>query len=191
MLPDGRTLGMALETLSPPAGNLSPWMAEPLPNNHAMVNYFAHGAPGAPTVAYEFEVDLAAKSVTGRNAAAKAILAGKAVTPPVPPKAKPVKVKAKAKPAAPKAKPEDSLDSLLGGPPDRSASPAEAAPGDAAPAADEAVPGLEEPAAEEPVKKPTAAKRADKAAAKAAPAKKSGGKGKAADEALLDDLLKE
>ncbi len=172
-LPDGRTLGSALESLSPPKGNLPPWMAEPMPNGHAVVNYFAHGAPGSPTVAYEFEVDPSANSVTGRNTAAKAVLAGKASPPPAPPRNKPVKVKpkspAKTKPAS-VAKPEESLDSLLGG--DASGENA----GPALPAAAAA--------------KPAAAKRAAKTSTKKTP---TGGKasGKAADEALLDDLLKE
>ncbi len=116
-LPDGRRLGQALETLSPPIGNLSPWMAEPLTGDRLSVNYFAHGGgSGAPTVAYQFEVALGAKTVAGRNPAAKAVIAGKAAPPPAPPKAKQVKIvpkakKAKAAPAKPK---EENLDSLLG-----------------------------------------------------------------------------
>jgi ABC-type transporter Mla subunit MlaD len=157
-LPDGRRLGQVLETLSPPIGNLSPWMAEPLADNRVSVNYFAHGGgSGAPTVAYEFEADIGAqKTIVGRNPAAKAVLAGKAVPPPAPPKAKRIalKPKAKAKPA------EENLDSLL-------ATDSAAAPEEAAPA------------------KPPVAKRAAKAATQPAPT------GKAADEALLDDILKE
>ncbi|HEX4046514.1 MAG TPA: hypothetical protein VH309_01695, partial [Elusimicrobiota bacterium] len=191
-LPDGRRLGQALETLSPPIGNLSPWMAEPLMNDRVSVNYFAQGgASGAPTVAYEFEVDLAAKTVAGRNPAAKAVLAGKASPPPAPPKAKRVRIRPKAKHKAPKPKPkEENLDSLLG----TDASPAPAAgttlagpaaagrAGDGSPIDDAAAPG-DEPAKPAAAAKPTAAKRA---AAKAA---SSGGK--AADETLLDDVLKE
>jgi hypothetical protein len=214
-LPDGRTLGGALETLSPPSGNLSPWMAEPLADKRLSVNYFAHGTPGAPTVAYEFEVDLAAKTVAGRNAAAKAVIAGKATPPPAPPKAKPVKVKAKSKnpskvsanapggaTAFPAAKPAEakaeSLDSLLGdAPPVPQAKPMRAAPAKkAAPAADAPAPANEDPTvsddADAPPAKPTAAKRAAKASAKTAPADASAPSGgKAADEALLDDMLKE
>ncbi|MFI5362735.1 MAG: hypothetical protein ACHQ49_12250 [Elusimicrobiota bacterium] len=174
-LPDGRRLGFALETLSPPIGNLSPWMAEPLAGDRVSVNYFAHGgASGAPTVAYEFEVDLAAKTVAGRNPAAKAVIAGKAAPPPAPPKAKHVRIKPRAKAKIPKAKPAaDSLDSLLGG--DSTPAPkAEAAP---APA----------PAAAPAPAKPKTANRAAKAAAGSAPADA----GKADDEALLDDILKE
>ena len=167
-LPDGRKLGHVLETLSPPIGNLSPWMAEPLTNDRVSVNYFAHGGgAGAPTVAYEFEVDLGAKAVVGRNPAAKAVIAGKAAAPPSPPKAKRVTLKPKAK--APKAKPkpkEENLDSLLGT--DSPAASPEEAP--AKPA------------------KPTPAKRAAKASAQSAPAATTE---KAADEALLDDILKE
>lgn len=201
-LADGRTLGSVLEAVSPPSGNLSPWMAEPLPNDRALVNYFAHGAAGAPTVAYEFEVDLAAKTVAGRNAAAKAALAGKAAPPPPPAKPRKVKVTAKAKPKPAAPKPEDNLDSILGAEAgDKSPAPiaAPAAPrpkaepkiGDApedAPSLDKAPPSAPEaPAEEAPAPaKPTAAKRAAKAAGKQPAAK-----GKAADEALLDDLLKE
>lgn len=174
----GGTLGQALETLSPANGNLSPWMAEPLSSGRVQVNYFARGsAPGSPTVAYEFEVDLTAHSVVGRNAAAKSVIAGKAAPPPAPKKPKAVKVKAK--PAAP-AQPmqEESLDSLLG------------APG-SAPAAQPTEPAVkpEDPepeAAPKPVKN-THAKRAAKAAPKAA----QEGDGKAEDASLLDDLLKE
>lgn len=196
-LADGRTLGSALETASPPAGNLSPWMAETLPNNRAMVNYFAHGSPGTPTVAYEFEVDLANRGVTGRNAAAKAALAGKAVRPPAPPKPKKVVVKVKAKPAPPKAKPRDSLDSILGSgydekPASPLAAPSRKAASDDAPSLDGDAPSLDDDAPSlsvKPAKAPTA-KRAAKAAAK--PQRKlSPAEGKAADEALLDDLLKE
>ncbi|MBI3566397.1 MAG: hypothetical protein HY079_14475, partial [Elusimicrobia bacterium] len=190
LLPDGRTLGQALETLSPPVGNLPPWMAEPLPTGRAVVNYFAHGAPGSPTVAYEFEVDPAAKAVVGRNAAAKAVLAGKAAPPPAPPKPKAVKVKAKkaaAKPApAPKA--EESLDSLLGEPGEKPEAKPAAAPKAAVEPADDAPVAPGEEAA--PAPKPTAAKRAAKA--KPAPAKPAAkAPTKADDEALLDDLLKE
>ena len=160
-LPDGRRLGQVLEALSPPVGNLSPWMAEPLTDNRVSVNYFAHGGgSGAPTVAYEFEADIGAeKGVVGRNPAAKAVLAGKAVPPPAPPKPKRIALKPKAKAA--KAKPaEENLDSLLAT--------------DSAAASEEAAPA-----------KPPVAKRAARASAKPAQA------GKAADEALLDDILKE
>ena len=95
-LPDGRKLGQVLELLSPPIGNLSPWMAEPLADSRVSVNYFARGGgSGAPTVAYEFEVDLGAKTVAGRNPAAKAVIAGQAAPPPAPPKAKRVSFKSK------------------------------------------------------------------------------------------------
>ncbi|MDE2511705.1 MAG: hypothetical protein KGL74_11340, partial [Elusimicrobia bacterium] len=173
-LPDGRSLGQALETLSPPNGNLSPWMAELLPNDRAMVNYFAHGGPGAPTVAYEFEVDLAAKSVTGRNAAAKAVLAGKAVEPPAPPKPRKITVKPKAKAKAkPAPKPAENLDSLLGS--DSPEDPEEASPAPApatSKTASAVAPNLDEPSGDAPQEKspakppkPTAAKRAAKASA--------------------------
>ncbi|MEK7384462.1 MAG: hypothetical protein AAB262_14400 [Elusimicrobiota bacterium] len=100
ILKNGNTLGQALQTLSPSNGNLSPWMAEPLSSGRVQVNYFARGsAPGSPTVAYEFDIDLTAKSLAGRNAAAKAVIAGKAAPPPAPKKAKPVKVKAKSEPS--------------------------------------------------------------------------------------------
>lgn len=164
-LKSGATLGQTLETLSPSSGNLSPWMAEPLSSGRVQVNYFARGsAPWSPTVAYEFEVDLAAKIVSGRNAAAKAAIAGKAAPPPAPKKAKPVKVKAKAAPETPP-KPEESLDSLLGEP-------------GAAPTPPESV---------KPTKQPTHAKRA----AKAAPKAEKESEDKAEDASLLDDLLKE
>lgn len=166
-LSGGRTLERALEDLAPSAGNLSPWMADPLAGSRVQVNYFARSsAPGAPTIAYEFEVDLEGQTLIGRNAAAKSVLTGKAAPPPAPPKAKPVKVKPKA--PVKRAPEEDSLDSLLGG---------EAA-SDAAPApADETLD--EEPA--RPAR-PSPARRAAKAKAAEAPA---------ADETLLDDLLKE
>ena len=161
-LKDGRSISTLLETLAPAGGNLSPWMAEPLSDGRVQVNYFARSAAlGAPTVAYEFEADLAAKRVTGRNAAAKAVLAGKAAAPPAPPKPKPVRVKAKT--AAPPPTQAESLDSLLGEP---SMAP-QGSPAD----------GSAKPA------NPSPAKRAAKAGSKS--------KSKAADEALLDDLLKE
>jgi hypothetical protein len=185
-LSDGRTVGQALDTLSPPSGNLPPWMAEPLANNRATVNYYAHGAPGSPTVAYEFEVDLASKTVVGRNAAAKSVLANKTEAPPPPPPAKVVKIQpkkkpAKAKPAAVKpASKEQTLDSLLGA--DDAPREAHPMPGMAASGGDEAAAPAVKPA------KKKAAQRAAKAAAKAADAKPAS---KASDEALLDDLLKD
>ena len=190
-LPDGRKLGQALETLSPPIGNLSPWMAEPLTGDRVSVNYFAHGgASGAPTVAYEFEVDLGAKTVAGRNPAAKAVIAGKAAAPPAPPKAKRVKLKPKTK--APKAKPKEDLDSLLGADSSAAMPAVPAAEPAAAPAAatsDAPEDGLSAPGEEAPKPaKPTTAKRAAKASAKSAPAATGE---KAADETLLDDILKE
>jgi hypothetical protein len=196
-LPDGRSLGMALETLSPPSGNLSPWMAEPLPNGRALVNYFAHGAAGAPTLAYEFEVDLAARSVAGRNAAAKAVLTGKAAAPPAPAKAKPVKVKTKAKKkAAAESKPfvplpgDDGSAGAVPMPAPVTATPLPGAPAAASPDAPDDTPaGPATAPAAEPAKpaKRTAAKRAAKASAAAKPKAAD----KAADEALLDDVLKE
>lgn len=172
---NGSTLGQVLETLSPSNGNLSPWMAEPLSSGRVQVNYFARGsAPGSPTVAYEFEVDLTAKNVSGRNTAAKAVIAGKAVPPPAPKKPKSVKVKAK--PAAPK--PEESLDSLLGEP---GAAPT-SAPAPAPEAKEETPPEAPAEPAAKPAK-PQRAKRAAKAAKEA--------EGSAEDASLLDDLLKE
>ena len=110
-LPDGRKLGQVLELLSPPIGNLSPWMAEPLADSRVSVNYFARGGgAGAPTVAYEFEVDLGAKTVAGRNPAAKAVIAGHAAAPPAPPKTKRVALKSRRKRGAraPKASPDSA-----------------------------------------------------------------------------------
>jgi hypothetical protein len=174
-LDDGRTLGDALETLSPPTGNLSPWMAEPQPSGIVLVNYFAHGAPGAPTVAYEFEVGMDGKTVAARNAAAKAVLTGKAIEPPAPPtRPAHVKVKPKHKTAAkakPAAAPTESLDNLLGAP---GAGASAAAPGDSAAAAGATTDAQETPA-------PAAPKPAAKPAA-GSPAPKQDS---------LDDLLKE
>lgn len=166
-LPGERTLERALEDLAPSAGNLSPWMADPLAGSRVQVNYFARSsAPGAPTIAYEFEVDLEGKTLVGRNAAAKSVLTGKAAAPPAPPKPKPVKVKPK--PPVKKAPEEDTLDSMLGG--DEPAGEAAAEP----PAEEQARPS-----------RPSPARRAAKAKGKA-PAGEA-----PADETLLDDLLKE
>lgn len=180
-LPGDRTLERALEDLAPSAGNLSPWMADPLAGSRVQVNYFARSsAPGAPTIAYEFEVDLDGKTLIGRNAAAKSVLTGKAAAPPAPPKPKPVKVKPKA--PVKKAPEEDTLDSMLGDEPPKGGTTLTDT-GDAAPAE----PSLEEPA-EAPAKpaRPSPAKRAAKAKGGKAPADAA-----PADETLLDDLLKE
>lgn len=178
-LPGDRTLERALEDLAPSAGNLSPWMADPLAANRVQVNYFARSsAPGAPTIAYEFEVDLDGKTLVGRNAAAKSILTGKAAAPPAPPKPKRVKVKAKA-PAVKKAPEEATLDSMLGGDPAKAGGSTMTDTGDAPP----------DKAALEPSDRPARAnpaRRAAKAKGGKAPAK-----GQPADETLLDDLLKE
>lgn len=181
-LTGGRTLERALEDLAPSAGNLSPWMADPLMGARMQVNYFARSsAPGAPTIAYEFEVDLDEKTLVGRNAAAKSVLTGKAAAPPAPPKAKPVKVKPK--PAVKKSPEEDSLDSMLGDGRSTAASD-KTAPSAAggttltdsgdAPPLDEDAP---KPARAKPGRRPAKAKAAKKE--------------EPADEALLDDLLKE
>ena len=180
-LPGERTLERALEDLAPSAGNLSPWMADPLAGSRVQVNYFARSsAPGAPTIAYEFEVDLDGKTLIGRNAAAKSVLTGKAAAPPAPPKPKAVKVKPKA--PVKKAPEEDTLDSMLGDEPPKGGTTLTDT-GDAAPAE----PSLEEPG-EAPAKpaRPSPAKRASKAKAGKAPADDA-----PADETLLDDLLKE
>jgi len=195
-LKSGVSLGQTLQTLSPSNGNLSPWMAEPLSTGRVQVNYFARGSgAGSPTVAYEFEVDLVNKNLIGRNAAAKAVIAGKTLTPPAPPKPKPVKVKAKP-PVQEKPKVEESLDSLLDGPPAPAVKPEPHKP--AAPA-EKKEPTPEAKKAEEnatletllsPAEPPTARPSHAKRAAKAA----KGGKkpeGKAEDASLLDDLLKE
>lgn len=175
-MPDGRTLERTLEALAPSAGNLSPWMADPLMGSRMQVNYFARSsAPGAPTIAYEFEVDLEGRTLVGRNAAAKSVLTGKAAAPPAPPKAKPVKVKPKPVKKAPE---EDTLDSLLGDGPSEGTTMTDS--GDAPVSGEE----LAEPGEDEP--KPARAKPGRRAAkAQAAP------KEEPADEALLDDLLKE
>lgn len=174
-LAGGRTLERALEDLAPSAGNLSPWMADPVAGGRIRVNYYARStAPGAPTIAYEFEVDLEGKTLVGRNSAAKSVLTGKAAAPPAPPKPKPVRVKPKAPEV--KAPPEDSLDSLLGDAPAKGEGTTLTDTGDA--------PANEEAAEPRPARaKP--ARRADKA---------KGGKAKKAtpaDEKLLDDLLME
>ncbi len=180
-LSGNRTLERVLENLAPPTGNLSPWMADPLTGNRVQVNYFARSsAPGAPTIAYEFEVDLDGRTLVGRNAAAKSVLTGKAVAPPAPPKPKPVKVKPKADAAKPVE--EDTLDSMLGD----------------APAKASQLPGygsgstLTDSGDAPPVAAPAPAARAKPARRGA---KTKGGKAPApeqpADETLLDDLLKE
>ncbi|PIR19469.1 MAG: hypothetical protein COV48_01825, partial [Elusimicrobia bacterium CG11_big_fil_rev_8_21_14_0_20_64_6] len=167
VLHDNRTLEAALEKLAPPTGNLSPWMADPLIGGRVQVNYFAHSsAPGAPTIAYEFEVDLDGNTLVGRNAAAKSVLSGKAATPPKPPKPKPVRVKPK---VVQKAAPEDSLDTLLDPSGDDSAMDAP----------------IETPAAQEKPRRAPAARRAAKTRSQTPPADAP------PDETLLDDLLKE
>ncbi|MBI3289608.1 MAG: hypothetical protein HYZ74_08845, partial [Elusimicrobia bacterium] len=174
-LSGGRTLGAALETIAPASGNLSPWMAETLAGGRVQVNYFARSsAPGAPTIAYEFEVDLEVKTLVGRNAAAKSVLTGKAAAPPAPPKAKPVKVKPKV-PAAKELDAEEStLDSMLGEPaPEAKPAPAPEVKAASAP--------------EGKPRRPSPARRAAKAAA----ANPDTAQGKATDESLLDDLLQE
>jgi hypothetical protein len=173
-LAGGRALERALEDLAPSAGNLSPWMADPLAGSRIQVNYFARSsAPGAPTIAYEFEVDLDGKTLVGRNAAAKSVLTGKAAAPPAPPKPKPVKVKPKAVMKAPE---EDTLDSMLGDAPAKGEGTTLTDTGDAP---------EDEPTAEPRPARAKPARRADKA---------NGGKAEKvppADESLLDDLLKE
>ena len=187
-LPTGRTLGQTLETMAPPTGNLPPWMAELLTNGRYVVTFFARGAPGTPTVAFEFEVDPGAGTVIGRNSAAKSVLLG---TPPKPPVAKvkpPVKVKNKRRPATKKATQpvpdqEESLDSLLGSvgvPTEQVNLEAERSAADPVKVAPQSKPA-----------KHSAAKRAAKAAAKTPTPPPSPAPKKGSDEALLDDLLKE
>ncbi len=158
------------------------------------VNYFARSsAPGAPTIAYEFEVDLDGKTLVGRNAAAKSVLTGKAAAPPAPPKPKPVKVKPK---AAPKPPEEDTLDSMLGDAPAKPAAKEASAKRSASESeTDTAMPGFgagstmtdtgDEPPAVEEKAPPARAKPARRAA------KAKGEKSAPPDETLLDDLLKD
>jgi hypothetical protein len=150
-LKDGRTLGEALEALSPPSGNLSPWMADSLPDGTVVVNYFAHG-DGAPTVSYQFAVDPAAKTVAAKNAAAEKVLGAK----PKAPRASARRPKPKPKPA----KPPESLDSLLGGSDaDKPAASAPGAPSDSADGSAAAAPApapAPPPAAAKPSAKPAA-----------------------------------
>ncbi len=190
-LPGDRTLERALENLAPSAGNLSPWMAEPLAGGRVQLNYFARStAPGAPTIAYEFEVDLEGKTLIGRNAAAKSVLTGKASAPPAPPKPKPVKVKPKAAPAK-KAPEEDTLDSMLGDAPVKGGGTTLTDTGDAPAAETDLAPPEEAVAEPAPKVKPHATRA--KPASRAAKAKtgKPPAKEQPADESLLDDLLKE
>ncbi|MDD5303128.1 MAG: hypothetical protein PHS14_08460 [Elusimicrobia bacterium] len=185
-LPGDRTLERALEDLAPSAGNLSPWMADPLAGSRVQVNYFARSsAPGAPTIAYEFEVDLEGKTLVGRNAAAKSILTGKAAAPPAPPKAKPVKVKPKA-PAVKKAPEEATLDSLLGGDAKKEPQPDHAGGGSTLTDAGDAAPAESAPEATPRPARANPARRAAKAKGG-----KASSKEQPADESLLDDLLKE
>ncbi|MEK7232808.1 MAG: hypothetical protein AAB268_03250 [Elusimicrobiota bacterium] len=182
-LPGDLTLERALENMAPSAGNLSPWMADPLAGGRVQVNYFTRSsAPGAPTIAYEFEVDLEGKTLIGRNAAAKSILTGKAAAPPALPRPKPVKVNPKM-PAAQKAPAEDTLDSILAGDPAKAENTTLTDPGAAPP--DGAV--VETPSTAQPrrarSKPPRGAKKAKDVMTPA--------KGQPADETLLDDLLKE
>lgn len=120
-VPGGMSLGEKLDLVAPASGSLSPWMAETLPDGRVQVNYFASGAAaGSPTIAYEFVVDLGRRALSGRNAAAKSILAGRAPAPPKPARARPVRVKpkraAKAPRPAPAAPADDAdLDIVLGG----------------------------------------------------------------------------
>jgi len=197
-LPGDRTLERVLESLAPSAGNLSPWMAEPLAGGRVQLNYFARStAPGAPTIAYEFEVDLEGKTLVGRNAAAKSVLTGKASAPPAPPKPKPVKVKPKA--PVKKAPEEDTLDSMLGDTPAKGGGTTLTDTGDApaketdiAPSEETVGEPLNEPAGEPPVEaKPRAARAKPASRAAKAKAGKTPAKDSPADESLLDDLLKE
>ena len=74
----GDSVGQHLESSYPPNGNLSPWMAEKLGDDSFQVNFYgAKSAAGKP-VAYEFQVNLDAKSVIPINAAAKALVHGSA-----------------------------------------------------------------------------------------------------------------
>lgn len=186
-LAGGQTLGGKLDSVAPASGSLSPWMAEALPDGRVQVNYFASGAAaGSPTIAYEFVADLASKTLSGRNAAAKSILAGKAPAPPKPAAARPVRVKPKAKPAPAD---DESLDALLAGddaaPRPSQASAAVPDPKTPAPAdsADAEVEALLEPGAAAP-KPAKGRERPSRRSRKTA-------EEKASDEALLDDLLRE
>jgi len=148
-LPDGRTLGAALESLSPPVGNQSPWRAEPQKNGPVSVTYLAHGGPGAPTVAYEFNFDPSGKSLTGSNPAATALLRGETAPPPAPAKSK-VHIKRRKLPAAkpaPAPKAPESLDNLLGGPPDAGGPIEEPASAPKAPADSPDAPAAAKPSA--------------------------------------------
>lgn len=201
-LPDGKELGAALNAAAPSSGNLSPWMAEKLPDGSVQVNYFANGgAPGSPTIAYEFVVDPTAKTVAARNAAAKAVLAGKTAAPKPAPKPRPLKVKPKAEPK-PEAEPvpvEESLDSLLGDEGAPKPAVRKAVRPASAPLEPTEPEGLQAPgegATDDTALESLLGEEAPKPAARPKPARRAAPKPKAAkpeasDESLLDDLLQE
>lgn len=159
----GGGVGAALEGALPPAGGLSPWMAEKIRDGSYQVNFYpAKTAQNPSPRPLEFEVDLLGKTVKGKNAAAAELLS--------PPKPAPAKKKVAVKPKPVENEGADLFDEL-GAPDSVPAAEPEAPPameaGDAGP----------EPAAEKPVRKPRRSRAKSKA--KAAPEKPLS----------LDDLL--
>ncbi|MEK7390301.1 MAG: GYF domain-containing protein [Elusimicrobiota bacterium] len=195
MLEDGKSLAQTLTNLAPAGGNLSPWMAETLTEDRVQVNYFARGSSAdSPTIAYEFEVNLADRTLVGRNVAAKVILAGKVAAPPPPPAAKPVKVKPKTIPPPP---PQETNDPLTPDPLPSEESLHSLAPGDDDAAA-ENEPVDNELSSESSIMPPGGdedrpAKLEVRRSPSSASSNKNGAKSAtpAADESLLDDILKE
>ena len=112
-LPDGAQVAVKLETEPTPPGGLSPWFADKIRDGLFQVNFYPPKDSKQAGQAYEFEVSLADHKVSGHNAAASALLAGKPAKAAKAKKtalakSKPKKVKIKPKPQAG----EDSGDVL-------------------------------------------------------------------------------
>lgn len=193
----GGTVASALEGPMPPQGGLSPWMAEKIRDGVYQVNFYPSKSEKNPNPRpIEFEVDLGAKTLKGKNAAAVELLA---LPKPAAPKKKPA-----IKPKTVEAEGAELFNELAGG---------EEAPA-AEPAPEAAPPREEAPAAAAPKPRKSRAKAKAKApekepslddlllpgvpkppaddeepAAPKAPAKKAPAEEPAEDSEILDDLL--
>jgi hypothetical protein len=101
-----KTVGQVLESESPQAGGLPPWMAEKIQDDMYQVNFYAKSPAGTKT--YEFEASMGDKKVLAHNEPAAGLL-----TP-----SKPKKKGKGGKKAAPKAQDEHVLEDLLQNPND-------------------------------------------------------------------------
>jgi len=166
-----KTVAQVLEGEALPQGALSPWMCEKVKDEIYQVNFYKAVPDGRGTQkTYQFEADLGEMKVLARNEAARELLLGKTEVPTAAPKKKGARQRKAAAAQAP------ALEELL--------KPGEETPRAGREPLDELLPP------QEPEREPQGATSPESQPEPPSPPKGEAGRGKAADEKLLDELLK-